>query len=612
MRKHELGSRHRWVLHLVLVALLLAAFAVLAVFQYRWIGEATEAERQRMQNSVQLAMTRFAEEFNGEASRALMALLPGSRSLEGGPYGELFLQWTATTAYPRIVRNVFIVENEGQGQLRLLHFDMDSRSLEPMDWPDHLRDVQEGLATPSSDIRSEQRRRPRHSGLFLGRDPPTAIAPIPVAGARLGRTASFFSPDVIFPKALIRSLPSEPQDWVIVEFDQDFIVKYVFPSLHDRYFAALGEDEYRVGVMTTNEPRTIVYRSDTSISSQNFATADARTGLFEFRASGHAFSGEPPPAARGGRTARSAFSSPSPPGHWQLFVEHRLGSLDAAVGQIHRRNLEVSFGMLLVLVAGVVMIIVASERARILARLQMEFAAAVSHELRTPLTVIQALSHNLTSGIVKNPSHVREYAGMVQSEARGLTSMVDQVLLFAETRTNRKAYDLSPVEVVEVVDRALGVLESQIRDSGCQIAVDIPDDLPAVRANTTSLVHCVRNLVSNALKYGRADSGYSVIHVGAAVAAATREIEISVADNGPGIHPADWPHLFQAFYRGRSARPGTRGAGLGLYLVKHMIEAQGGRITVETRHQPGSKFILHVPVAGPEFVWEPAIVPDRG
>ena len=69
-----------------------------------------------------------------------------------------------------------------------------------------------------------------------------------------------------------------------------------------------------------------------------------------------------------------------------------------------------------------------------------------------------------------------------------------------------------------------------------------------------------------------------------------------IVDDGPGIDPVDWPHLFEPFYRGRSAGPGTRGAGLGLYLVQHLIEAQGGRVTVETGRPAGTTFTLHIPV----------------
>src|SRR5262245_19272578 len=142
-------SCRRFRLRFLLLAVLLAAFAVLAILQYRWIGEVSEAERQRLQNSVQQATNRFAEEFNGEVTRALQALVEGPRFLaeEGlSRYGELYLQWKATTAYPQIVGNLFIVEIESPGRLRLSRFDMKSQTLKPATWPIHLTDVRDRLS----------------------------------------------------------------------------------------------------------------------------------------------------------------------------------------------------------------------------------------------------------------------------------------------------------------------------------------------------------------------------------------------------------------------------------------------------------------------------------
>jgi two-component system phosphate regulon sensor histidine kinase PhoR len=328
----------------------------------------------------------------------------------------------------------------------------------------------------------------------------------------------------------------------------------------------------------------------------DLSTADATAELFASRPPGAMPLGER--AFVGVRFGRDTFTMSVPPatGHWQIFVEHRLGSLDAAVDQLRRRNLAVSFGVFLVLVGSVIMIIVASERARMLARLQMKFAAGVSHELRTPLAAIQALSYNLAAGIVKEPEQIRQYARMVQDEANGLTSMVDQVLLFAETRPVRKKYDVGPVEVVDVLDKALSALASQIRELGCNIITDIPDDLPVVRANATSLAHCVRNLVSNALKYGMKSGNDSSIRIAVSNAPDDAEVRIRVIDEGPGIDPSDWPHIFEPFYRGREAGSRARGAGLGLYLVRHLIEAQGGRVTADNNTDTGSTFTLHVPV----------------
>src|SRR5262245_41311505 len=106
----------------LLVAALLTAYAVLAVLQYRWIQEVAEADLQRMHNTIEVATSRFAEEFDGEVARALMALARSqSPALEG--YGELYLQWRAAAAYPKVVKNIFIAKQDDRSSLQLLQFD---------------------------------------------------------------------------------------------------------------------------------------------------------------------------------------------------------------------------------------------------------------------------------------------------------------------------------------------------------------------------------------------------------------------------------------------------------------------------------------------------------
>src|SRR5262249_18020426 len=140
---------------------------------------------------------------------------------------------------------------------------------------------------------------------------------------------------------------------------------------------------------------------------------------------------------------------------WQLLVRHRAGSLENAVEQVRRRDLAISFGILLVLGAGLITLVISSQRAHTLGKLQMEFAAGVSHELRTPLAVIRSAAHNLRSGIVHDKEGVEQYAGIVQEEARRLSDMVEEVLLYAETQSGRKKYNLEPIDITDVIDRAI-------------------------------------------------------------------------------------------------------------------------------------------------------------
>src|SRR5207245_7995275 len=114
--------------------------------------------------------------------------------------------------------------------------------------------------------------------------------------------------------------------------------------------------------------------------------------------------------------------------------------------QGRKLRLAVSCGVLLVLGAGLVTVVISSQRARTLGRLQMEFAAGVSHELRTPLAVIRSAAHNLRRGIVRDKEGVEQYATMVEDEARRLSDMVDQVLLYSETQLGRKKYAFARVD----------------------------------------------------------------------------------------------------------------------------------------------------------------------
>ena len=129
-----------------------------------------------------------------------------------------------------------------------------------------------------------------------------------------------------------------------------------------------------------------------------------------------------------------------------MVVKHRAGSLEAAVAATRRRNLAISFGILLLLGASVGFIVLSSRRAQRLATQQMEFVAGVSHELRTPLAVICSAAENLADGVIDNRDQIKRYGGLIRDEGRRLTGMVEQVLEFAGAQSGRKNYELRTTE----------------------------------------------------------------------------------------------------------------------------------------------------------------------
>jgi signal transduction histidine kinase len=281
---------------------------------------------------------------------------------------------------------------------------------------------------------------------------------------------------------------------------------------------------------------------------------------------------------------------------WQLVVKHRAGSLEYAVEQVRRRNLAMAFGILLILGAGLITVVISSQRAHTLGKLQMEFAAGVSHELRTPLAVIRSAAHNLRSGIVRDKEGVEEYAKIVQEEARRLSDMVEEVLLYSETQSGQKKYKLEPVDVNEVIDRAISNLSQTIDFQECDLITRIDHDLPPLKADAAALTRCVQNLLSNAFKYGKRGDKAQIEIVAQRDGSGT-ELQLSVMDHGPGIDDADRKQLFAAFYRGRNVGSNVPGNGLGLHLVKRIMQAQGGRVTFNPAPYGGASFTLHIPVA---------------
>jgi signal transduction histidine kinase len=237
-----------------------------------------------------------------------------------------------------------------------------------------------------------------------------------------------------------------------------------------------------------------------------------------------------------------------------------------------------------------------SRRAERLAKLQMEFVAGVSHELCTPLAVINSAAENIVDGVVEGAEQVQEYGTIIREQGRRLERLVDEVLLFAAGRVGRFGYDLRPTEVVPILEQSLSASEAMLRDEGFVFQKEISPELPPVVADPEALGKCVENLISNAMKYS-GQNRWVALRAGSVLNEGSAEVQISVEDKGIGISPADLTHVFEPFYRAESVRDGqVRGVGLGLYLVRRMMEAMGGRVSVSSKLSKGSIFTLHFPV----------------
>jgi len=148
------------------------------------------------------------------------------------------------------------------------------------------------------------------------------------------------------------------------------------------------------------------------------------------------------------------------------------------------------------------MMVVTTQRARKLAKLQMEFVATVSHELRTPVAAISSAVDNLADGVMSRRAQAERYAPMIKDQLRQLTTLIEQILLFAATREKRHRYNSKLFNPAEVVAAALSSTSMLIADAGVTVEQDLAANLPLVMADFAALCQCLQNLITNAVKYG--------------------------------------------------------------------------------------------------------------
>jgi signal transduction histidine kinase len=229
----------------------------------------------------------------------------------------------------------------------------------------------------------------------------------------------------------------------------------------------------------------------------------------------------------------------------------------------------------------------------------MEFVAAVSHELRTPLAVICSAGENLADGIVADAPQVKRYGALIQTEGQRLDDMIERVLAFAGIGAGTTAREHADVDVRRLLREVVDRVRSDAADRGVAITLDAAAQLPPVTGEPDALRSALINIVGNALKYS-ARGGRVDISASAAVGA-TPAVDIRVADAGLGIDAAELPHIFKPFYRGRRAVDAqVRGTGIGLSVVKHVIDAHRGAISIESRVGQGTTVVVHLPAALPD------------
>jgi signal transduction histidine kinase len=607
------------------VAAMALLLGVLAVLQYRWVGQLSADERERLRSHADTQAENLTDDFNRELTRAFFWLQFGPELRRDAPLEaevDRYARWYSAAPRPEIVKTIYRLTEPttASGAWVVEQFSRDPARLDVVSWPAELDPIR---------IELEKARETNRASAQPVRIVPTYASIPALLIPRIEQLKD---------RGDGRILNASPLNgYTVAVLDRGYLEKDLLPQLVERHFRLSQDPSVYVGIYGPG----IAFSAPGGQVPEALRTApDVTEDMFEIRffefrrfvtdrrleppVGATAVAGTTTPGNPGGRGAatppgqntvivareprgnvfrgRGGPGGPGgPPGRdgvprWNVHVLHRAGSLDIAVSHARLRNLLVSFGVLVLLGASMGLVLATTGRARRLAAQQMEFVAGVSHELRTPLAVIRSAAENLADGVVADPKQVKRYGDVIAGEGRRLTQMVEQIMEFAGFESGRAMLDVRPADLGGIIEEALRGADPLVREHHATIERRGTAELPAVLVDPSAVSRSLQNLIVNALKYGGAPP--TVVVDARRAEGARREVSVTISDNGSGIAPRDLPHIFEPFYRGGDATARQiHGSGLGLSLVKRIMDELGGRITVRTETGKGSAFTLYLPLA---------------
>ncbi|CAN5611889.1 hypothetical protein BH20ACI4_BH20ACI4_34820 [soil metagenome] len=595
---------------ILIIGVLLALLGLLAFLQYRWLGQISDGERERMTRTVKADTERFSEDFNREIQNAYFNFQMNAdvwRDKNWKEFNERYDFYKGKTAYPELVKDFYFVEL-GENPT-LLKYRKEAGEFSIAEWNDELNNLKPNLADENFNSINEEM--------------PALLMPVHELTETVERV-------IIRTKDTedVRGFPrTQPKKFgvLIIELDRKVIENKILPDLAKKYFSENESADYNLSVVNKNNqpvfqkggvekqdasakifnlvpdkfvffsnreilPRSSVEQKKSIVLNKIENTTDVKVlpekdeKKFDIKIvrSEQNASNEKP------RVQMLEGQMPDAAGVWTLNVQHSAGSLEEFITNTRYKNLAVSFSILSLLAVSIILIFVSSQRAKLFAQRQVDFVSSVSHEFRTPLAVIYSAGENLSDGVVRDEEKIFNYGNLIKREGKKLSAMVEQILDFAGAKSGNRKYDFQKIEVKKIIEEAIAECQPLIEENNFEIEKEFAGNLPEISGDKQALTQAVQNLIANSIKYS---NGEKFIKISAQNGGG--KVKISVEDKGLGIEKNEIGKIFEPFYRSKQVVDAQiHGNGLGLSLVKQIVEAHGGRIEVESEIGKGSCFTI--------------------
>lgn len=641
---------HGWII--ISIGACCATLVLLAVIQFSWIGEFSEAQSLMMQRRLANSLRLFNRDLQLDISD-LVTSFQASSGDQGSNYLNQYLEqyflWQRSHSHSQAIETVFVLYTPQRGTGDAIELTIESGQLVPASPEEGLGDLRQEL----NGIR-----------LRRGREIPTrwwdtwmfyprfmAVArPIPNPGISRGNENSW----------------AWDGGFLILKLDWDYISERFLPEVMIEYFAGpSGEPLYDIALSLDGASREGHYlyqaidsgggeselhpqstghagfslsRSADTINAAWLDTADASRPLLlsgtyassalqrygarqrvllalspftsEVIELQQPLGGSVPDfdSAQSGRIPAASldpllaverarvFLAGEGPYNLAVSARHVDGSLQQVVSSQHLRSVAMIFGVLLVLAAAMGLAVLSANRAARLADLRMEFVAGVSHELRTPLSVIRMIGENMADGLLGSGKKALQYGDLLRNYGLRLSQMVENTLQLAAIESGQKNYDLETLDVSMILDGVLADAQPLADQAGFALERIDGNSLPTVKGDEVALRQSLGNLINNAVKYGQPGQWVGVETM-VAETSGRPEVQIQVQDRGHGIPPEELNSIFAPYFRGQTdGKAQIPGSGLGLKLAREMVRGMGGDLTVESEIGHGSTFTIRLPI----------------